>query len=146
VNSLKHFLKTTEEFGEVSGLKMNISKTEATWLGSIRNNKISPLGISWTNEPIKCLGVWLGYDENKCNELNFEAWIQKCKKIINSWKQRNLTFFGKAIIIRSFIISQFLYTCGAMEMPDHYIKEIESVIFDYLWSGRKSKLYSVILT
>jgi hypothetical protein len=76
-------LKTTEEFGEVSGLKINISKTEATWLGSLRNNKISPLGISWTNEPLKCLGVWLGYDENKCNELNFEARIQKLLTVGN---------------------------------------------------------------
>jgi hypothetical protein len=124
---------------------MNKEKTEATWLGSSRYNQSTPLGISWTKDPMRCLGVWLGYNEDKSNELNFENRIQKCKKIVNNWKQRNLSFLGKTLIIQTFIISQFLYACGAIDIPDKYIIEIENLIFDYFWSGGKPKLRRTML-
>jgi hypothetical protein len=38
-----------EEFGSLSGLKLNKYKTEGIWLGRLKDTK----DITWTNEPDK---------------------------------------------------------------------------------------------
>jgi hypothetical protein len=38
-----------EEFGNLSGLKLNKYKTEGIWLGRLKHTK----DITWTNEPVK---------------------------------------------------------------------------------------------
>jgi len=145
VGSLKHFLKVVDRFGDFSGLKLNRSKSEATWLGSLRNNETTPLGIAWPKEPLRTLGVYISYDEEKCNELNFHRRLEKCRQILNEWKQRNLTMLGRALIIRTFIVSQFLFTCGAVEIPDRFLSELEKFMFDFVWKGKKPKLKREVL-
>lgn len=44
-------------FEIISGLRINCSKTEGMWIGSLRNHKAKPFGIKWPDEPIKALGV-----------------------------------------------------------------------------------------
>ena len=34
-------------FAKVSGLKLNVAKTEATWIGSLQNCENEPLGVKW---------------------------------------------------------------------------------------------------
>ena len=43
------------KFKELSGLKVNSSKTEGLWIGSLKNNEMKPLGIKWPMEPVKAL-------------------------------------------------------------------------------------------
>ena len=44
-------------FEIISGLKINCSKTEGMWIGSLRNHKAKPFGIKWPDEPIKAKGL-----------------------------------------------------------------------------------------
>jgi hypothetical protein len=45
-----------EEFGNLSGLKLNKNKTEEIWLGRLKHTKDKLYeNITWTNEPIKSL-------------------------------------------------------------------------------------------
>ena len=43
-NSALAFLSLLESFKDISGLKINCTKTEAMWIGSSRNNKSKPFG------------------------------------------------------------------------------------------------------
>ena len=52
-NSALAFLSLLESFKDISGLKINCTKTEAMWIGSSRNNKSKPFGLKWSSEPIK---------------------------------------------------------------------------------------------
>ena len=71
-----------EEFGNLSGLKLNKNKTEGIWLGRIQHTKDKYENIIWTNEPIKSLGVYFGNNKTQCDQLNYEKQINKCKAII----------------------------------------------------------------
>ena len=55
-NSLENMVKLFEDFYRYAGLKLNIDKTEAIWLG--RNNRYGEIcGIKITQEPVKVLGI-----------------------------------------------------------------------------------------
>lgn len=145
IKSGKYFLKVVEAFGEYSGLKLNKEKTEAIWLGSQRNNTTTPLGIKWSKDPIKTLGVYFSYNEKACEKLNFEDKLHKCERILNMWRQRNLTMIGKSLIIKTFIISQFLYISCALQMPNMYLSKLENMMFNFLWAGKKPKIKRDVL-
>jgi len=143
--SAEKFLDDVAVFGLYSGLKLNKDKTEAMWLGKYRNSKEKPLGIKWPENPLKILGVYCSYDIQECNKLNFETRIDKCKKVINEWKSRNLTMIGRIQILKTFIVSQFLYIVSATVMPERYVTTINNLIVNFVWKGRKAKLARDIL-
>ena len=138
--SAKEFLKVVSEYGQFSGLKLNKEKTEGMWLGKARNCKSQPLGISWPTRPLKVLGVYVSYEEEECNRLNFGEKIAKCEKVLNEWKARNLTIIGRILIIKTFIVSQFLYVSSIICMPEYVANQVNKMIISFIWKGKKSKL------
>ena len=88
-NDLTTFVKNTRSFfslkqvinnfGYISGLKLNEEKTEVYWLGSLHNSP-EDLGIDNVNKPMKILGIFFTYDWQKFQELNFEKIITSIKK------------------------------------------------------------------
>ena len=89
--SAKHFLQLIIDFGHISGLTLNMTKTEAVWLGVNQNRTDKPLNIRWPALPIKGLGFYFGYDRELCEKRNFGDKIDKAKQIITMWKQRTRT-------------------------------------------------------
>ena len=77
ITSEKNALMILESFGEVSGLKLNIEKTKAMWLGKLVNNKEKPLDLKWVKNPTRTLGIYVSYDSQGNDKLNFETKIQK---------------------------------------------------------------------
>ena len=71
--------------------------------------------------------------------------IKKCKQILALWGSRNLTFYGKTQVVKTFIISQFLYVASAVYISDKYINDINKMIINFIWSGRKPKLKRDVL-
>ena len=140
LKSAKYFLKTVEEFGKYSGLKLNIEKTEGLWIGANKGKNSQPLGISWPKNPIKILGIYMSYNEQENNKHNFEDKIKKCKQILNMWQTRNLTLIGRIQIIKTFIMSQFSYVTSVITIPDTYLKEINNLIFKFIWKNKKDKI------
>ena len=78
-------------------------------------------------------------------------WLNKLKefeKLIDSWRSRKLTIFGKTQIVNSLAISKLLYTANVLNYPDQsYIKDINRIIFSFLWGKRdRIKRKSLIRT
>ena len=106
-----------KNFGICSGLKLNVEKTEALWLGSNFDNPPF-IDIENINKPIKILGVYFTYNLRKSQELNFDAILNSISKTLKRWKWRNLTLFGKIQVVKTFIIPVYvsgnsdLLVCG----------------------------------
>ena len=70
--SLVTALQLLKDFGEISGLKLNMKKTEALWIGCKTGNqtKLCPYieEFKWVQNKVKTLGVWLSTD----NKLTFQ--------------------------------------------------------------------------
>jgi hypothetical protein len=49
------------------------------------------------------------------------------------WKSRDLTYFGKILIIKSFVLSVIGYEIEMRGIPVKFEKEIHSIIWDFIW-------------
>ena len=136
LDSITHAINVITEFGRLSGLLLNKDKCEGLLLGGLKNNFNEYEGIKFTNNPIRCLGLYIGHDAIKCNELN---WVPKLKRIERQteiWKTRNLTMFGKVTLIKTLLIPQLIYNMTVLNVEDNVIKQIESLLYGFLWKTR----------
>ena len=73
-----------ETFGNISGLRLNIKKTEALWIGSKKDCDLKLLpekDFKWPKKKVKALGVWLSTDPNIITSLNYNEKIEKFRSI-----------------------------------------------------------------
>jgi len=107
---VKNALTILESFGEVSGLKLNIEKTKAMWLGKLVNNKEKPVDLKWIKNPTRTLGIYVSYNSQGNNKLNFESKTPKLQTKLDIWRSRDLTLFGKVLISKALGISSLVYS------------------------------------
>ena len=70
--SVRRAFNVLDNFGDLSGLKLNRSKTKALWLGPWRHCKEKPFGFQWPKKPVRILGSYASYDVKQNEKLNFE--------------------------------------------------------------------------
>ena len=68
-----------KEFEKVSGLKLNVKKTEAKWIGSFKSCEDQPLGVKWQT-CVKFLGIHITDDIKLSVEKNFKQRLKKNEK------------------------------------------------------------------
>ncbi len=143
--SLEHFLALLAKFEEVSGLRVNIDKTEAKWLGSLRHSRRQPCGIMWQEGPIKLLGIVLSYNDQEMIELNYSPKVKAIRNTLNMWRQRKLTISGKITLAKSLAYSKLYYTASVLSIPQDVITEIQKLVDSFLWNGKKAKVKHSVL-
>ena len=62
------------------------------------------------------------------------------KKIMSSWSARNLTLLGKIAILKSLVVSQIVYLLSSLPSPPGVIKEINCLLYDFLWDSKGDKI------
>lgn len=134
VKAADKLFKLLEDFGKYSGLKLNYSKTEAMWIGSNKENISAPLGLKWS-KTIKALGVYFTYDSVESETKNFYDKLKDIHKVINLWKWRNLSLYGKVTIIKSFLLPKFTHVLSTLPVPVKFVANLKKVIFNFLWNG-----------
>ena len=95
-------------------VEAKISRFAAMWIGSTKNNKTKPFGIESYQEPVRSLGVNLSYNQDKNNNLNFFVKIYKMDTKLNIWQTRDLTLYGRTLLINTLGISK---TVSAASVP-----------------------------
>ena len=140
LDSITRFTSLTKDFQAVSGLKLNESKTEAMWLGPNEPTFKLPGKMKWNKEPIKVLGIYLSCDSSKMIETNFSIRIKAIKISLHMWKQRNLSLTGKILIVKAIAMSQIIYLANLLPFPDEKIKEIESILYNFIWNSSIHKV------
>ena len=63
------------------------------------------------------------------------------KGIINKWIKRYLTPLGKVTVIKTFIMSGLNHLLLTLPNPNEtFIKELNNILFKFLWSGKPDKI------
>ena len=95
-----------------------ISKGEGVWLGATDKSVQNCSGIQFVNEPIKCLGIYIGGSTKE------------------RWKERKLTMFGKVAIIKSLAVSQLVFNFSLVSVSCDVIKRINKSVYNFLWNSK----------
>jgi exonuclease III len=135
----KHALEIVSEFSKHSGLYLNRTKTECLWIGRMKNQEDDIDDIK-SSKIVKALGITFGYDRKLCQENNWEKPFKECKKTILAWEKRNLSFYGRVTIIKTLLISKFVYLFHSLPVPKHVITDINKLIFKFLWKNGREKI------
>ena len=134
-NELSSCIEVINNFGKASGMKLNKSKCEGLWLGDYaeRQTNCTLLGIKWPPGPIKCLGIYVGNDERQCTKCNWHDKLDKMENMLEKWKKRELTLFGKVQVIKSLALASLIYTASCCVIPTGFIEKVNKVLFSFIW-------------
>lgn len=130
-------------FERGTGSKLNLGKCEGLWLGSWRNRSDAPVAILWNSIKIKILGVYIG--NGNLNESNWRPRLVPVKRCLNSWHARSLSFSGKAIIINALALSRIWYVASLVSMPPWVHAELNSLVLNFFWSGKRDLVARCVL-
>jgi hypothetical protein len=121
--SLKEILVTLDKFKVLAGLKLNLSKSEAIWVGSARDSIEKPLGLKWV-KGVKALGIHFSYDVKEMEENNFTEKLKELKKLLAIWGLRDLSILGRITVFKSLAFSKIIYQCNNLAVPPDFIKQL----------------------
>ena len=131
--SLKHLFELISTYEKGSGAKLNLSKTEAMWLGAWRNCVDTPLGLTWVRK-LKIVGVVFG--TIPVVEDNWQPKLNKLEKSLSLWKSRSLSLIGKCLIVNILGLSKLLYLAKVLIPPDWVFTRVNSLIWPFIWGSK----------
>lgn len=124
-----------DKFSEVAGPILNIEKTEGLKMFADTNNNTCFDGISWKVTPIRCLGIYVGLDKVACNKQNWLNKLDEMQRILDNWRSRDLTLFGRITIVKVLGLSKLIYSVQNTDIPDGIIPKVSQIIHRFIWNG-----------
>ena len=107
--------------------------------------KDKPLGLKWTTDTIRCLGIWCGPNVEDAIQYNFKEKIKKMKTLLNIWSQRKLSLKGKVAVLRTIVLPQILYVASTLYTPKWVENEVNELFFNFLWSNKKTHVRKEVI-
>jgi hypothetical protein len=56
------------------------------------------------------------------------------------WKSRDLTYEGKFLILKSFVLSLIEYEIEMRGIPEKYEREINNLLWSFIWDGKTNQI------
>ena len=144
-SSLDATMDVLEQCSKVSGLSINLEKTKIFKIGQLRNNQdalATRHNINWSQGPIETLVIKIPISKrSSIFQINYEPQINNIEDNFLRWQNRKLSLRGKTTIIKTYGTSKITYLASMLPNPPDSIKtKISSLIFKFLWGGKKDKI------
>ena len=143
ITSVENAITIINEFGVISGLRLNPTKTKALWLGPWRNNDATPLSFKWSKVPERAsaLGIYVSYDHDGNYKKNFTGKIDKLYNKLGFWRSRNLTLLGRSLIFKCLGIPQLVFSASILSNPRAKCsRQITSHLFNFIWNNKPDRI------
>ena len=142
--SLRSTLSILTAFYSMSGLKINVEKTKAIWIGSssYSNRQICrDYKLDWTQGPFKILGVTFTAEIYNIWDVNTNEILTKIENICNQWSKRKLTLLGRITVIKSFALAKFIHLFLALpNPPGELVKTLDKLFYKFLWNSGPDRI------
>ena len=133
--SLCGLLETVNRYEKGSGAKLNTTKSEAMWLGRWRANGSSPFGLKWVSK-VKILGVYFSNGLIDVEKDNWKPKLDKLKKVLGLWSQRDLSFLGRGMILNVLGASRFWHVAKVLPPPKWVSCEYKRIAWPFIWKSK----------
>ena len=133
-DAIKTVFDTYDVFASVSGSRLKQIKSKGLWLGSGSGRVNTPVRFDWTSGTLKIVRIFFGSGD--LEEMNWRPRIVVVKNVLNSWRQRGLSFRGKALIVNALALARIWYIASLMHLPVWALRELASLVFVFFWKGK----------
>ena len=150
LGSFRELFSILDKFASFSGCKINLSKSEAIHIGSLKGTDFCPFeeaGLRWRTNTFKTLGINFSLNINSLYELNFIPQLHQIEQTLNCWMHRNLSLLGKVTVIKSLLLPQLLYLFSVLciNIPKIFFKKLNHLFFKFIWNGGNDRVKRDIL-
>ena len=129
VKSYNELMKEFENFGQISGSKINTEKTEILLIGDWRGKKHG-LPLHLIKDKIKTLGINFG--ENSVNR-NLKEIRDEIQRNLNIWAPVPICLMERAQIVKNFMYVHLNYKLKTVDISNAQLNKIDNEIIKYLW-------------
>ena len=128
-NSIRAVFDTYRVFELCSGSRLNQSKSRGSLLGSWNGRLDPPVPLEWSSRMLKILGIFIGPGASAVSK--WRPRITAVENVLNSWRQRNVSFRGKSLIINAIALWRIWYVASLVHMPVWVLRELDSLVFKF---------------
>ena len=131
---IKEILSRLKDFSIFSGLVINIKKCAVMPMKKdhhILSDNIENIQLT---DHVKIVGIHFRNDKCASDiKENWEGKITKIRSIIKNWMKRKLTIIGKIQVIKTFLLSQFVFILQSIVLPSEVLDEINTIFYRFIW-------------
>ena len=127
-----------DDFGDVSGLRVNTSKTFALPLGGWDQERVR-LPFPYV-EKVKVLGVTFSSDLDKMAELNWRGRLGAVRATLADARLRLLSTLQRVTYVNTYALSLVWHLAQVIPLPAAVAAEIEKAVRYFVWGGRTFKV------
>ena len=143
--ALDSTLTVLEEFRSLSGLKINMEKTKAVWIGSMINSNLrlcSKYNLDWViSGSFNVLGINMNADLSDIWEINLTKKLNEIRSLLARWGRRRLSIKGRITVIKSLALSKLVYLFICLPNPPlHVLKDINHLFYKFIWQNKPDKI------
>jgi putative transposon-encoded protein len=130
-----------QTFGRMSGLKLNVDKTEIVLLGN--TNKLDIPKNYWhlIKDSAKSLGINIFQDLNETTKQNYETALNKMTESMKFWSKKPLSLTGKINMIKCQLTSKLTYCMNVLPDPGkEFWKRANKHLYSFISNNKPEKL------
>jgi hypothetical protein len=90
IPSLQRALSILGKFSKISGLNLNINKTQVLPI-NLNQLELPDMSFTWVTGSFKTLGIWFSTDMNTMTRKNFSICLEQITCQLNIWRQRAMS-------------------------------------------------------
>jgi len=134
----RFILKTLQLYESISGQKVNLDKSEMVFSPGLREDIKkefhNQMTINISTKIDKYLGLPTQFGRSKVHDFNFI--MDKVVKKLKGWKERNLSFAGRSVLIKAVAQAIPIFVMSCFLLPQQICDKIESAVCNF-WRGSK---------
>ena len=132
-------------YGALSGAMLNIHKSTGLFVGRWRTRTDSPLGLQWSTQGEKYLGIYLGNTADWHNQ-NWTQLETKTQAILTQWeKVPHVTSYpDRKQILNQLIGAKLIHTLTILPPPPAFLDKMQKLMVKFIWHGKHWKHQSYV--
>jgi hypothetical protein len=143
-NSIRRVIDKLKLFHKCSGLKINISKSYAAYLGVDKGSEriLCPdLELQWTTE-FTLLGIQYNtMDLDSSTKLNTEKKIEEIRQVFHAYNKRNLSILGRITVVKTLAIPKLVHALSILPTPSaDFYRLLNEMICLFVWNNKNGKI------
>lgn len=141
--TIPSLLDCLQQFGHISGFKVNLTKTEAMPVGALAGSS-PPSGFPfhWSPKEITYLGIKIGPSLRKLIKLNLTPVTMRIREDLHRWGTLPVSWLGRISVLKMNILPRLLYPLQMLPntIPNSFFSNLNKLFTQFLWQGKRVRM------